>query len=171
MRWPRDPRAPRESCRTDRLPRSSADPEPPAARIPHIRAKAPLLLALATKPMRQSRAAALAEQLARAVASVVTWAWSTAATMATASDWCRSPDLTAPSCVDVAVADAPDPDMPNVTVRRARRGNPLEVMKRTGTINARENEAGGKVRAAIERSQPSLRASRGSRCTLHRGNA
>ena len=66
VRWPRDPRAPRESCRTDHLPRSSADPEPPAARIPHIRAKAPLLLALATKPMRQSRAAAPAEQLARA---------------------------------------------------------------------------------------------------------
>ena len=46
--------------------------------------------------------------------------------------------------------------MPNVTVRRARRTDPLEVLKRAGTINAREREAGEKLRDAIERSQPSL---------------
>ena len=49
--------------------RVSADPgppEPPAARIDRIRAKAPLLLALATEPIRQAKAAAEAAQLARA---------------------------------------------------------------------------------------------------------
>ena len=38
----------------------------PAARLDRIRAKAPLLLALATEPIRQAKAAAEAAQLARA---------------------------------------------------------------------------------------------------------
>ena len=57
---------------------------------------------------------------------------------------------------DVTVADAPDPDAPKVTLRRARRTDPLEVLKRVGTIDAREREAGEKLRDAIERSEPSL---------------
>ena len=56
----------------------------------------------------------------------------------------------------MTVADTPDPDTPKVTLRRARRTDPLEVLKRAGTINAREHEAGEKLRDAIERSQPSL---------------
>ncbi|MGD0109554.1 MAG: hypothetical protein ABSC06_36835, partial [Rhodopila sp.] len=46
----------------------TADPGPPelaGARLDRIRAKAPLLLALATKPIRLSKAAAAAAQFAR----------------------------------------------------------------------------------------------------------
>ena len=159
--WPRDPRAPRGSRRAADLPRASADPgppEPPAARIARIRAKAPLLLALATEPIRQAKAATEAAQLARARRvgrdlGVVN-----------RSDYghgirlvpIRGPDRAILREADVVVADAPDPDMPNVTVRRARRTDPLEVLKRAGTINAREHEAGEKLRDAIEQSQPSL---------------
>jgi hypothetical protein len=57
---------------------------------------------------------------------------------------------------DVTVADTPDPDAPKVTLRRARHTDPLAVLKRVGTINARESEAGEKLRDAIERSQSSL---------------
>jgi DNA-directed RNA polymerase specialized sigma24 family protein len=57
---------------------------------------------------------------------------------------------------DVTVADTPDPDAPKVTRRRARRTDPLAVLIQAGTINAREREAGEKLRGAIERSQPSL---------------
>ena len=159
--WPRDPRAPRGSRRAAGRPRPSADPdppEPPAARIARIRAKAPLLLALATEPIRQAKAAAEAAQLARARRvgrdlGVVN-----------RSDYghgirlvpIRGPDRAILREADVVVADAPDPDMPNVTVRRARRTDPLEVLKRAGTISAREREAGEKLRDAIEQSQPSL---------------
>jgi hypothetical protein len=57
---------------------------------------------------------------------------------------------------DVTAADTPDPDAPKVTLRRARRTDPLEVLKRANTINAREREAGEKLRDAIEREQRSL---------------
>ena len=68
----------------------------------------------------------------------------------------RGPDRAILREADVVVADASDPDMPNVTVRRARRTDPLEVLTRTGTINAREREAGEKLRDVIERPQPSM---------------
>ena len=142
-------------------PRVSADPgppEPPAARIARIRAKAPLLLALATEPIRQAKAAAEAAQLARARRvgrdlGVVN-----------RSDYgpgirleaIRAHDRALLREADVTVADAPDPDAPKVTLRRARRTDPLAVLIRAGTINAREREAGEKLRNAIERSQPSL---------------
>jgi hypothetical protein len=159
--WPCDPRAPRGSRRAAGLPRASADPGPPelpTARIARIRAKAPVLLALATEPIRRAKAASEAARLARARhvgrdLGVVN-----------RSDYghgirlmpIRGPDRAVLREVDVVVTDAPDPDMPNVTVRRARRTDPLEVLKRTGTINVREREAGEKLRDAIERSQPSL---------------
>jgi hypothetical protein len=41
-------------------------------------------------------------------------------------------------------------------MRRTRRSDSLEVLKRAGTIDAREREAGERLRDAIERSQPSL---------------
>jgi hypothetical protein len=56
---------------------------------------------------------------------------------------------------DVEAVDAPDPHVPKVTLRRARRTDPLEVLKRAGTINAREREAGEKLRDAIEQLQKS----------------
>ena len=68
----------------------------------------------------------------------------------------RGPHGTILREADVEVVDAPDPDVPKVTLRRARRTDPLEVLKRGGTISAREREAGEKLRDAIERSQPSL---------------
>ena len=59
--------------------------------------------------------------------------------------------------------------MPNVTVRRARRADPLEVLKRTGTINARESEAGEKG-ASCNRAVATVTAERlavrDARCTV-----
>ena len=116
-----------------------------------------LLLALATEPIRHAKAAAEAAQLARSRRvgrdlGVVN-----------RSDYghgIRLVPIRGPSGViaqaDVVVDDAPDPDMPNITVRRARRTDPLEVLRREGTINARASEAGEKLRDAIERSQSSL---------------
>ena len=57
---------------------------------------------------------------------------------------------------DVVVDDETDPRRPNVTLRRARRTDPLAVLIQAGTINAREREAGEKLRNAIERSEASL---------------
>jgi hypothetical protein len=56
----------------------------------------------------------------------------------------------------VTVADAADSDAPKVTLRRARRTDPLEVLKRAGTIDARGYEAGEKLRCTIEQLQRSL---------------
>ena len=159
--WPRDPRAPRGSRRAAGLPRASADPgtpELPAARIARIRAKVPLLLALANEPIRQAKTTAEAVQLARArrvgrdLGVVNRSDYGHGIRLAPI----RGPDRAILREADVVVSDAPDPDMPNVTVRRARRSDPLEVLTRTGTISAREREAGEKLRDAIEQSQPSL---------------
>jgi hypothetical protein len=57
---------------------------------------------------------------------------------------------------DVVVDNETDPRRPNVTLRRARRTDPLEVLKRAGTIDTREREAGEKPRDAIEREQRAL---------------
>ena len=159
--WPRDPRAPRGNRRKGGAPRQSADPgppEPPAASLDRIRAKVPTLLALATEPIRQAKAAGEAAQLARARRvgrdlGVVN-----------RSDYghgirlvpIRARDGAVLRESDVTLADAPDPQAPNVTVRRARRTDPLEVLKRAGTISARECEAGEMLRDDIEQSQPSL---------------
>ena len=65
--WLRDPRAPRGSRRAADRQRSRSRPtEPKAARIARVRAKAPILLALATEPIGQTKAASEAAQLARA---------------------------------------------------------------------------------------------------------
>ncbi len=159
--WPRDPRAPRGSRREADRPRASADPGPPEparVRLNRIRAKAPLLLALATEPVRQARTTARTEQLARARhvgrdLGVVN-----------RSDYgpgirlvpIRGPGGTIVREADVEVVDTPDPDAPKITRRRARRTDPLEVLIRAGTIDAREREAGEMLRNAIEQSQPSL---------------
>ena len=57
---------------------------------------------------------------------------------------------------DVTVADAPDPHLPRVTVRRARRTDPLIVLCRAGTIDQRQVDAGELLRAAMEESLPSM---------------
>ena len=64
--------------------------------------------------------------------------------------------------VDVTIADAPDPHMPRVTVRRARRSDPLTVLYRVGTIDRLQVDAGelyttyhdGKIVAAHVRCCP-----------------
>jgi hypothetical protein len=159
--WPRDPRAPRGSRRDADRPNVSADPGPPespAARIARIRAKAPILLGLATEPIRQAKAAAEVAQLARARRvgrdlGVVN-----------RSDYgpgirleaIRAHDRAVLREADVTVADIPDPDAPKVTRRRARRTDPLAVLLREGTIDRRQADAGELFRNTIERSQPSL---------------
>jgi hypothetical protein len=158
--WPRDPLAPCGSRTADRR-RVSADPgppEPPAARLARIRAKAPILLGLVTEPIRQAKAAADTAQLARArrvgrdlgVVNRSDYGPGIRLEAICARDGALLREA------DVTVADTPDPDAPKVTRRRARRTDPLAVLIQVGTINAREREAGEKLRNAIERSQPSL---------------
>ena len=153
--WPRDRRAPRGSRSAAGPPRVSADPgppEPPKARA-RIRTKAPVLLGLVTEPIRQAKAAEEAAQLARArrvgrdLGVVNRSDLGPGIPLATI----RAHDRVLLREADVEVVDAPDPHMPNVTRRRARRTDPLAVLKRAGTINAREREAGEMLRDAIER--------------------
>ena len=139
----------------------TADPGPPelaGARLDRIRAKAPLLLALATKPIRLSKAAAAAAQLARARRvgrdlGVVNGSDYGAGIRLKAI---RARDGALLREADVTVADAPDPDVPRVTVRRARRTDPLIVLCRAGTIDQRQVDAGELLRAAMEASLPSM---------------
>jgi hypothetical protein len=143
--WPRDPRAPRASRRTDHPRRPSADPappKPPAASLDRIRAKVAAEAAQLVRARRVGRDLGVVNR----------------------SDYghgirlapIRGPGGTILREADVVVGDETDQHRPNVTVRRARRTDPLEVLKRAGTINAREREAGEMLRDAIERSQPSL---------------
>jgi hypothetical protein len=159
--WPRDRRAPHGHRRAADRPRVSADPgppEPPAARIARMRSKAPLLLELAAEPIGQAKEAAEAAQLARARRvgrhpGVVDHSDHGPGIRLEAI---RAHDRALLREADVTVADTPDPHAPKVTLRRARRTDPLAVLIQAGTINAREREAGEKLRNAIERSQPSL---------------
>ena len=131
-----------------------------AARSPHRThpRQGPLLLAQATEPIRQAKAAAEAAQLARARRvgrdlGVVN-----------RSDYghgirlvpIRGPGGAILREADVVVGDEPDPRRPKAPCDGHDGTDPLEVLKRAGTINAREFEAGEKLRDAIERSQPSL---------------
>jgi hypothetical protein len=159
--WPRDERAPHGHRRANDRPRVSADPsppEPPAARIARIRAKAPVLLGLVTEPIRQAKAAAEAAQLARArrigrdLGVVNRSDYGPGIRLETI----RARDGALLRDADVTVADTPDPDAPKVTRRRARRTDPLVVLLREGTIDRRQADASELLLKAIERSQPSL---------------
>jgi hypothetical protein len=92
-----------------------------------------------TEPIRQARVAAGAAQLARARRvgrdlGVVN-----------RSDYgpgirllpVRGPGGAIVREADVGVVDAPDPHVPKVTLCRVRRTDPVDVLKRSGTINAR----------------------------------
>jgi hypothetical protein len=159
--WPRDQRAPHGHRRAGDRQSVSADPgpsEPPKARIARIRAKAPILLGLVTEPIRQAKAAAEAAQLARArrvgrdlgVVNRSDYGPGIRLESMRARDGALLRDA------DVTVADTPDPDAPKVTLRRARRADPLAVLLREGTIDRRQADGGELLRNAIERSQPSL---------------
>jgi hypothetical protein len=145
--WPRDPRAPRNSCAGQRK-HQSADSPPPQA-------------------IRQSRIEERAEQLARARrvgrdAGLVKY-----------SDYgpgirlgpVRAHDGAMLREADVVVGDAPDPHAPKRTVRRARRTDHLLALLREGTIDQRQTDAGELLRNAIERAQRSLPAT--SRSEVH----
>jgi hypothetical protein len=139
----------------------TTDPGPPElaeARLDRIRAKAPLMLALATEAIRLSKAAVVAGQFARAVRvgrdlGVVN-----------RNDYghgirlkpIRARDGTLLREADVTVEDAPDPDAPKVTVRRARRTDSLRVLFRAGTIEPHHVDAGEKLRANMEASSSSM---------------
>jgi hypothetical protein len=80
--WPRDPRAPRQSRGPVPQQRFSTVPDPPksaGARLDRIRAKTPLLLALATEPIRHPTQRQRWRSSRGHVASVAAW-WSEAKT-------------------------------------------------------------------------------------------
>jgi hypothetical protein len=132
--------------------------DPVRARNARIRAKASALLDLAVEASSQSRTAAQAEQLARAKRvgrdrGVVN-----------GNDYGAGIRLEAIYGhdgallreADVTVDDAPDPHMPKVTVRRARRTDPLIVLFRAGTIDEVQVDAGEQLRTAMEESLPPM---------------
>ena len=132
--------------------------DPVRARRARIREKASALLDLAVEAIGQSRATAEAQQLARARRvgrdlGVVGRSDYGAGIRLKAI---RTHDGTLLREADVTVADAPDPNLPRVTVRRARRTDPLIVLCRAGTIDQREVDAGELLRAAMEESLPSM---------------
>ena len=57
---------------------------------------------------------------------------------------------------DVVVEEGPDPARPNSTVRRARRSDPLAVLLRAGTLQAREFDAAELLRSQVEASRASI---------------
>ena len=149
--WPHDRRAPRGSRRAADGSHGSADPrppEPPAARIARIQAKAAAEVAQVARARRVGRDLGVVNRGDYGPGIRL--------------ESIRARDGALLREADVTVADTPDPDAPKVTRRRARRTDPLEVLKRAGTIDARGQEAGEKLRDAIERSQPSLPGVSGS---------
>jgi hypothetical protein len=137
--WPSDPRAPRTGRTTGHRQRQSIDPVPPEA-------------------IRQDRLQQRAEQLARARRV------GRDTGLVKSSDYgpgirlqpARAHDGTMLRDADVTVGDAPDPDMPKRTIRRARRTDHLLVLLREGTIDQRQADAGEMLRNAMERSQRSM---------------
>jgi hypothetical protein len=68
----------------------------------------------------------------------------------------RARDGTVLREADVVVAHASEPELPKVTIRRARRIDPLIALFQTGTIGQRQVDAGELLRVA----QSSLHALR-----------
>jgi hypothetical protein len=69
--------------------------------------------------------------------------------------------------VDVEVDDrAVDPRNPNRRLRRAYRVDPVELLRRSGTIGAREMDAAGELRRQLERIAPPLGAGMASRISV-----
>ena len=134
--------------------------EPARARRARIRETASALLDLAIEASGQSRATAIAEaeQLARARRvgrdrGVVN---SNDYGAGIRLEAIFAHDGTLLREADVTVADAPDPHMPRVTVRRARRTDPLMVLCRAGTIDQLQVDAGELLRTAMEESLPPM---------------
>jgi hypothetical protein len=132
--------------------------EPARGRRSRIRAKASALVDLAVEASGQDRTAAEAEQFARAKRvgrdrGVVNGNDYGAGIRLEAV---YGHDGTLLREADVTVADAPDPHMPKVTVRRARRTDPLMVLHRAGTIDQLQVDAGELLRTAMEESLPPM---------------
>ena len=139
--WPRDPRAPRGSRRTGHRQRQAADAAMPEA-------------------IRQTRIGARAEQVARArrvgrdYGIVATCDYGPGLRL----EPVHAHDGALLREADVMVADAPDPDAPKRTIRRARRTDHLLSLLREGTIDRRQADAGELLYNAMERAQCSLPA-------------
>jgi hypothetical protein len=163
MPWCRDQRAPRQARRVAIRPRLSADPGPPepaAARIARIRAKAPLLFGVAIAVIRDARRADELAQLARAARVGVD----------TGRQHGRDygpgirlePIRGRRRCdgelraADVEIESAADPDRPTQILRRARRSDPLVKLQRAGTVTGRGVEAIEFLRGDLEAAQASI---------------
>lgn len=142
------------------LGRPTADPgpaEPPGARMARIRAKAPLLLALAGESIRQANAATEAAQLARARRVGYDGPPESAnfgpgirrrVMRDRKGRLLREPD--------VEVREAVDPRNPNKKLFRARLCDPLDALVRCRTISKRERDAADKVRSMLEYAVPPM---------------
>jgi hypothetical protein len=126
-----------------------------------IKVKAPVLLAIAMQPLRDSKAEAAAEQQARVQRvgrdplGVVDLADYGHSIRQVAVLDHRGVTLRGP---DVELSEAADVSAPNRCVRRARRSDPLLTLERTGCISSLQLEAAERLRDDIERSAASMPA-------------
>jgi len=160
--WPRDRLPPPPRRRKALGSRPSADPGPPelaGARLDRIRAKAPLHLAMLTDGIRAGRLAGEQAQIARV------------ARVGQDDRVQHGPDYgpgirlrpirtrghrTTLRPADVEMEEGPDPKLPNKTVRRARRNDPLTALLKAGTITGRQFDAAEKLRGHLEASEAAL---------------
>lgn len=125
-----------------------------------ILVKAPFLLSLALQPIRDSKAASVAEQFARVsrvgrdplgVVDTADYGHSIRQIAIYAGETLlRGPD--------VEISEQGDLSNPNRVVRRARRCDPLWTLKQAGTIDDLGFDAGEKLRDDLERSHASMPA-------------
>jgi hypothetical protein len=152
------PRAPRPGRRPGAI-RSTADPGPPepgAAGIARIRAKAPLLFAMAAQAIREGRAADAIGQLARAARVGRDGGYEggrdygPGLRLAPVHGRRRTGVL---RDADAWIEDGADPDNPNRTVRRARRADPLVPLQRAGKVSSRQCAAAECLREDLEQAE------------------
>lgn len=141
---------------------ASTDPgpnEPAAARLARIRAKAPLLLDMAIAAIRAGR---LADQVAR-LARAARVGWDNGVHL----NRDRGPGLRLRAArshetglilreADVEMVWEHDPELPNRTVRRTRRSDPLRALRLAGTVTRRHVEAVHQLRRNLEGAEPSM---------------
>jgi hypothetical protein len=155
--WPIGRRVPRPARRSTAA-RPSADsgpPEPARARLDRLAFKVPILFGMATHAIRTSRRNAVAAGLARAA--------HVGQDTGRKGERDHGPGLRLHAVrdgakvlrlADVEMTDGPHATDPNVTVRRARRVDPLEVLHRAGSIETRHLDAAEQLRASLENLDP-----------------
>ena len=146
----------------------SADPGPPdagRARMARIKAKAPLMVMMALEAIRRGAIADEVAQLAQ-VARV-------GVDDGKQGDRDYGPGIQLRLVrarrgggvlrdVSVQIEEGAAPDQPNVTVRRARRVDPLTRLAKAGTINRRQHDAADMLRDQVEASESSMMGGGGS---------